>query len=103
MIRWQRSIKIFILCCADILFLLAAFFIACHLVHFSFVWEWPRKIFMLVMLVGLQISMFYFFGLYRTSLRHASIDSMLAIVKAVTVSSLLLVVGFFFINVLSFI
>lgn len=96
MLRFDRNF--FIVTVTDVLLLLASFYLA-HLVRFDFdmpVYFRAMMLQIMPLAIIIKLFVFYFFDLYRGMWRYTSIFDLLNIIKAVSVSSLLLTFAILF-------
>ena len=91
----RTSVRLIVLLLNDVTMLALSLFVASRLLHFSFSWEHVQIFLTFSAICGLQLTVFAKFGLYRTSLRHASIDFLVEILKATTAASVLLIFGLY--------
>lgn len=89
----NKYFKSIVLLIYDVIAVTSAIVVANYLVNYNFLWGKNDKIILLFSAVLLQPLIFLRFGLYRAVLRHASIDFLITVVKAVSVSMLALVFG----------
>lgn len=94
--RWRPNIYTMLI--GDVLFLSLAFAGADRLVMQTAGWRHAPDWGAMAALVGIQLLMLYLFRLYRTSLRHASIDSLLVVCKAITTATILFVLGLYLVQ-----
>jgi len=89
----SRSKNYFVVFGADLLLLAASFYTA-HLIRFEFAVPpdfLNRFMLLLPFLLVIKIACFYFFDLYRGMWRYTSISDLLNVIKAASISSLLII------------
>lgn len=79
----------------DVMALLAAFSVSCYLSRISFEWLCWSTFFLFMCITFIQLFVFLKFGLYRAVSKYAGIDVLVTVLKAATVATIVLPVGFY--------
>lgn len=92
--------NLFVICLLDIVLLLSAICFS-YLIRFDFdipEGHWNRLVFILPFLLGIKLFTFYFFDLYKGMWRYTSLNDLVNILKASTISTLCLIVLILYVN-----
>jgi len=98
--RVKLNSNFFIVVAMDILLLFCSLWLA-HLIRFDFVIPesfWNSLVFILPYVLCIKLACFYFFDLYKGMWRYTSLNDLINIVKASTVSSFCIIVVILYVN-----
>ncbi|OGQ46003.1 MAG: hypothetical protein A3I05_05280 [Deltaproteobacteria bacterium RIFCSPLOWO2_02_FULL_44_10] len=95
----KLTLKSLFLVSCDVLFLTTAFLLSCFLVDFPIVHFLRPLLFLWPLLLAAHIALFVKCGLYRASLRYASVDFVATIFKAVTMGIFLVILTLYAVHI----
>lgn len=94
----NRHLKFLCLVCADAVMLGISFVLSCYISSYTLSLLGIKWFAILPAVILVQLIVFFRFGLYKAILRYASVDSIITILKAVTTSAAVFILGLYLIQ-----
>ena len=95
----NRHLKSLCLGCADAIMLGTSFILSCYISNYTLTLLGIEWFAILPAVIVVQLAVFLRFGLYKAILRYASVDSIITILKAVTTSAAVFILGLYLVRV----